>query len=261
MVKYYQFIYQTVGSQGSALTVVPFNQGLKQDVEALVNYIYMTLGMDLDYILLFATITENGHEIDGLDNKSKLAYHIMLVNLLCILGTVKGTEASCQLITHPTQVILPLSPNYGLSLLPPLDTIMRQILSIYLSDHLVAGALLWLSFHSTKVQYILPFAAITENSHEIDGLDDKSKLAYRIMLVNLLCILGAVKGMKASCQFITHPMQVILPLSPNHGLSSLPPLDTIMRWLNIINLSIRPLVAGDEPGIVVWPNTLSFLHF
>ena len=67
-VKYYQFIYQTVGSQGSALTVIPFNQGSKQDVEALVDYIYMTLGMDLDYILLFATITENSCEIDGLNN-------------------------------------------------------------------------------------------------------------------------------------------------------------------------------------------------
>lgn len=49
-VEYYQSIYQTVGSRGSALTVVPFNQGSKQDVEALVDYIYATLGMDLDYI-------------------------------------------------------------------------------------------------------------------------------------------------------------------------------------------------------------------
>ena len=63
------------------------------------------------------------------------------------------------------------------------------------------------------------------------------------MLVNLLCILGAVKGTKASHQFITHLMQVILLLSPNHSLLSLPPLDTITRQLNIINLSIRLLVA------------------
>jgi hypothetical protein len=46
-VKYHQSIYQTVGSCGSALTVVPFNQGSKQDVEALVDYIYATLGMDV----------------------------------------------------------------------------------------------------------------------------------------------------------------------------------------------------------------------
>jgi fatty acid synthase subunit alpha, fungi type len=38
------------------------------------------------------------------------------------------------------------------------------------------------------------------------------------MLVNLLRILGAVKTKKASRHFVTRPTQVILPLSPNHGL-------------------------------------------
>ena len=31
----------------SALTVIPFNQASKRDVEALVDYIYANLGMDL----------------------------------------------------------------------------------------------------------------------------------------------------------------------------------------------------------------------
>ena len=83
-------------------------------MEALVDYTYMTLKMDLDYILLFTTITENSCEIDGLDDKSELAHHIMVVNLLHILGAVKGKIASHQFITHPTQVILLLSPNHGL---------------------------------------------------------------------------------------------------------------------------------------------------
>ena len=55
-VKYYQSIFQSFGSRGSALAVVPFNQASKQDVEALVDYIYANLGMDLDYILPFAGI-------------------------------------------------------------------------------------------------------------------------------------------------------------------------------------------------------------
>jgi fatty acid synthase subunit alpha, fungi type len=113
-VEYYQSIYQSVGSRGSALTVVPFNQGSKQDVEALVDYIYATLGLDLDYILPFAAVPENGREIDGLDDKSELAHRIMLVNLLRILGAVKNKKASRHFITRPTQVILPLSPNHGL---------------------------------------------------------------------------------------------------------------------------------------------------
>ena len=40
-VEYYQLIFQSFGSRCSALTVVPFNQASKQDVEALVDYIYL----------------------------------------------------------------------------------------------------------------------------------------------------------------------------------------------------------------------------
>ena len=113
-VEYYQDIYQKCGSRGSALTVVPFNQGSKQDVEALIDYVYATLGLDLDYILPFAAVPENGREIDGLDDKSELAHRIMLVNLLRLLGAVKTKKASRHFVTRPTQVILPLSPNHGL---------------------------------------------------------------------------------------------------------------------------------------------------
>jgi fatty acid synthase subunit alpha len=112
-VEYYQDIFQRYGSRGSALTVVPFNQGSKQDVEAIVDYIYGTLGLDLDYILPFAAIPENGREIDGLDDKSELAHRIMLVNLLRLLGVVKNKKAARGIVTRPTQVILPLSPNHG----------------------------------------------------------------------------------------------------------------------------------------------------
>ncbi|KAK7463431.1 fatty acid synthase alpha subunit Lsd1 [Stygiomarasmius scandens] len=113
-VEYYQSIYHTYGSRGSALIVVPFNQGSKQDVEALVDYIYNNLNMDLDFILPFAGIPENGREIDGIDDKSELAHRIMLTNLLRILGAVKTKKASRQYVTRPTQVVLPLSPNHGL---------------------------------------------------------------------------------------------------------------------------------------------------
>ncbi|GAA5924777.1 hypothetical protein JCM1841_004145 [Sporobolomyces salmonicolor] len=116
-VEYYQAIYQECGSKGSSLTVVPFNQGSKQDVEALVDYIYNKekgLGMDLDYILPFAALPENGREIDGLDDRSELAHRIMLTNLLRLLGAVKSKKAALQLTTRPTEVVLPLSPNHGL---------------------------------------------------------------------------------------------------------------------------------------------------
>ena len=98
-VEYYQGIFQRFGGKGSALTVVPFNQGSKQDVEALVDYVYTTLGMDLDYIIPFAAVPENGREIDGLDDKSELAHRIMLVDLFCLLSTVGVKNANRQFIT------------------------------------------------------------------------------------------------------------------------------------------------------------------
>ncbi|KAH7106327.1 fatty acid synthase [Auriculariales sp. MPI-PUGE-AT-0066] len=113
-VEFYQDIYQKYGSRGSALKVLPFNQASKQDVEAVVDYIYETLGLDLDYILPFAAIPENGREIDGLDDKSELAHRMMLTNVLRLLGAVKTKKATRHIVTRPTQVILPLSPNHGL---------------------------------------------------------------------------------------------------------------------------------------------------
>ena len=70
------------------------------------------------------------------------------------------------------------------------------------------------------LDYIIPFAAVLENGHEIDGLDDKSELAHRVVLANLLHLLGAVKIKMASTgkHFVTRPTQVILPSSPHHGL-------------------------------------------
>lgn len=114
--EYYQGMYARYGARGSQLVVVPFNQGSKQDVEALVEYIYDTkkgLGWDLDYIVPFAAIPENGREIDNIDSKSELAHRIMLTNLLRLLGCIKSQKQQRGFETRPAQVILPLSPNHG----------------------------------------------------------------------------------------------------------------------------------------------------
>ncbi|EPE03581.1 fatty acid synthase subunit alpha [Ophiostoma piceae UAMH 11346] len=114
--EYYQAMYARHGSRDSQLVVVPFNQGSKQDVEALVEYIYDPkngLGWDLDFIVPFAAISENGRQIDGIDSKSELAHRIMLTNLIRLLGSVKTEKANRGFSTRPAQVILPLSPNHG----------------------------------------------------------------------------------------------------------------------------------------------------
>lgn len=114
--EYYQSMYSRFGARGSQLIVVPFNQGSKQDVEALIGYIYdpkKGLGWDLDYIVPFAAIPENGREIDSIDSKSELAHRIMLTNLIRMLGAVKAKKAEHGFETRPAQVVLPLSPNHG----------------------------------------------------------------------------------------------------------------------------------------------------
>ena len=115
--EYYQSMYARYGSSGSQLVVVPFNQGSKQDVEALIEYIYDTkkgcLGWDLDYVVPFAAIPENGREIDSIDSKSELAHRIMLTNLLRLLGCIKTQKQERGFETRPAQVVLPLSPNHG----------------------------------------------------------------------------------------------------------------------------------------------------
>ena len=114
--EYYQSMYARYGAKGSQLVVVPFNQGSKQDVDALIEYIYDTkkgLGWDLDFIIPFAAIPENGREIDSIDSKSELAHRIMLTNLIRMLGAVKAAKFERAFITRPAQVILPLSPNHG----------------------------------------------------------------------------------------------------------------------------------------------------
>lgn len=115
--EYYQAMYARFGASGSQLVVVPFNQGSKRDVEALVDYIYDSkkgcLGWDLDYVIPFAAIPENGREIDSIDSKSELAHRIMLTNVLRLLGCIKTQKQARGFETRPAQVILPLSPNHG----------------------------------------------------------------------------------------------------------------------------------------------------
>lgn len=116
--EYYQSLYSRYGASGSALVVVPFNQGSKQDVTALVEFIYSDpkqggLGWDLDFVIPFAAIPEAGIEVENIGSKSELAHRIMLTNLLRLLGEIASNKRSRNITTRPAEVILPLSPNHG----------------------------------------------------------------------------------------------------------------------------------------------------
>ncbi|PCH04717.1 Thiolase-like, subgroup [Penicillium occitanis (nom. inval.)] len=110
----YQKIYQTHGSKGSKLVLVPFNGGSQLDTEALVAHIYSKLGWDLDVIIPFAAISVNGRQIDEIDSKSELAQRIMLTNVIRLLGAVKRHKEAAGYRSRPTHALLPLSPNHGI---------------------------------------------------------------------------------------------------------------------------------------------------
>jgi hypothetical protein len=89
--------------RGSALTVVPFNQGSVPD--GLSSTIYVPRS---EWIPTTSSLSPQYQK--WLRNR----HRIMLVNLLRILGEVRIEKASRQFVMRPTQVILPLSPNHGL---------------------------------------------------------------------------------------------------------------------------------------------------
>ncbi|KAH8682572.1 hypothetical protein BX600DRAFT_408383 [Xylariales sp. PMI_506] len=114
---FFRDIYAGHGSRGSKLILIPFNQGSQQDIESLVRWIYDPkdgLGWDLDAVLPFAAITEQGRDIDGLGSTSELAHRVMLTNTIRLLGAIKRQKINAGQPCRPAQVILPLSPNHGL---------------------------------------------------------------------------------------------------------------------------------------------------
>lgn len=105
--------YRHDGARGAQLIVLPFNQGSFKDTQALVDHVYTSMGIDIDVLVPFAAISENGRNIDGIDDKSELAHRIMLTNVIRLMGCIKSAKAQRGILHRPTQVILPLSFNHG----------------------------------------------------------------------------------------------------------------------------------------------------
>ncbi|KAF8502019.1 hypothetical protein F5888DRAFT_1164179 [Russula emetica] len=66
-----------------------------------------TRHLDSISIIPFAAVPESGCKIDGLDDKSELVHHIMLVNFRRLLGAIKIKKASHRIVTRPIEVVLP----------------------------------------------------------------------------------------------------------------------------------------------------------
>jgi len=69
----------------------------------------------------------------------------------------------------------------------------------------------------TDIDYIIPFAALSEKGMDIGDIGSKAELAHRIMLTNTLRLIGAIKNKKQALAITCRPAHILLPLSSNHG--------------------------------------------
>ncbi|KAL4876809.1 thiolase-like protein [Aspergillus karnatakaensis] len=103
---------------------------------------------------------------------------------------------------------------------------------------------------------ILPFAATSQVGTELDGLDAGNELAIRLMLVNVLRVLGFVVSQKRRRAIRCRPTQVVLPLSPNHGIlggdglyaESKRGLETLLQWFHSESWDEELAICGVSIG-------------
>ncbi|KAJ1743145.1 fatty acid synthase alpha subunit Lsd1 [Coemansia sp. RSA 1086] len=68
------------------------------------------------------------------------------------------------------------------------------------------------------LDYVFPFAAISDIGSTATSLGSRSELAQRVALTNVLRLLGGIKDAKSQhSKTAGRPALVVLPLSPNHG--------------------------------------------
>ncbi|KAI1171721.1 hypothetical protein F4777DRAFT_593474 [Nemania sp. FL0916] len=114
--KFFRQMYKDTGARGSELILLPFNAASKRDCDELVAYIYDKkdgLGLDLDFVIPFAAISENGRQLNSIDDHSELAHRAMLINVERLLGSISQAKDHEKVRGRPTAAILPLSPNHG----------------------------------------------------------------------------------------------------------------------------------------------------
>lgn len=111
--KAFRDLYTRFAGKNAELILIPFNQGSVADCKALIDYVFNTIG-NIDTVLPFAAVSENGREVDGIDSKSELAHRVMLLNVIRLVGFISERKRALVPSLPPTQVLLPLSPNHGI---------------------------------------------------------------------------------------------------------------------------------------------------
>ncbi|KAI9502453.1 acyl transferase domain-containing protein [Coemansia spiralis] len=67
------------------------------------------------------------------------------------------------------------------------------------------------------IDYVIPFAAVPDVGSLATNIGSHSELSQRVMLTNIIRLIGGIKDRKEKLGYMFSPSLVILPLSPNHG--------------------------------------------
>ncbi|KAJ2908941.1 fatty acid synthase alpha subunit Lsd1, partial [Coemansia aciculifera] len=88
---------------------------------------------------------------------------------------------------------------------------VKQLVDYIYSDAGAAKGLGW------DLDFVFPFAAVSDIGSFATNLGSYSELAQRVLLTNVLRLLGNIKDTKERLGYNTRSSLVILPLSHNHG--------------------------------------------
>ncbi|KAJ1728367.1 fatty acid synthase alpha subunit Lsd1, partial [Coemansia sp. Benny D160-2] len=67
------------------------------------------------------------------------------------------------------------------------------------------------------IDYVVPFAAVSDIGSFATSIGSRSEFSQRVMLTNVIRLLGGIKDTKEKRGLVFRPSLVVLPLSPNHG--------------------------------------------
>ncbi|KAJ2084471.1 fatty acid synthase alpha subunit Lsd1 [Coemansia sp. RSA 988] len=67
------------------------------------------------------------------------------------------------------------------------------------------------------LDYVFPFAAVTDIGSMATNLGPHSELALRVLMTNTMRLIGRIKVAKEEHNIVGRPAIIMLPLSPNHG--------------------------------------------
>ena len=107
----YRDLFAEVGVRGSELVVAPFSQGSREDVRALVRYLF-TNGYEVDCLIPFGGMLEEA-TVDGLVEDSLGVLRVMLLGVHWLVAELAGAQQNQMLAERAIDVLLPLSPNHG----------------------------------------------------------------------------------------------------------------------------------------------------